>query len=76
MGRHAGGMAETTDEQWKQERELVLSEYGTWRITADDEAPVAGEVSTLETLLRLKAEQQGSPEPGWWTQELATQLLT
>ncbi len=76
MGRHAGGMAEMTDEQWKQERELVLSEYGTWRITADDEAPVAGEVSTLETLLRLKAEQQGSPEPGWWTQELATQLLT
>lgn len=69
-------MAETTDEQWKQERELVLSEYGTWRLTADDEAPVAAEVSTLETLLRLKAEQLESADPTYWTEELIGVLLT
>lgn len=65
-----------TQEQWQQEREHVLSEYGTWRLTADEDAPAADEVRTLETLLRLKAEQQGSPEPGVWTEELATELLT
>lgn len=76
FARHAGGMAETMDERWRHERELVLSEYGTWRLTADEDAPVAAEVGTLETLLRLKAEQQDSPDPGRWTEELATQLLT
>jgi hypothetical protein len=60
----------------RQERELVLSEYGTWRITADEDAPAADEIRTLETLLRLKAEQQGSPDPGLWTEQLATALLT
>lgn len=64
-----------TDEQQAQ-REQVLSEYGTWRITADEDAPVADEIRTLETLLRLKDEQQGSPDPGLWTEELATALLT
>src|SRR5699024_964304 len=34
------------------------------------------EIRTLETLLRLKAEQQDSPAPGLWTEELATELLT
>ncbi|GAA1487548.1 hypothetical protein [Brachybacterium sacelli] len=65
-----------TQEQWQRAREEVLSEYGTWRVTADEDAPVAEEVRTLETLLRLKTEQQGSPEPGLWTEELATELLT
>lgn len=60
----------------QQERERVLSEYGTWRLTADEDAPVVEEIRTLETLLRLKAEQQGSPDPGLWTEELATELLT
>ncbi|MDN5899767.1 MAG: hypothetical protein L0H74_06815 [Brachybacterium sp.] len=66
------------DEQGAQrwEREQVLSEYGTWRLTADEDAPVAEEIRTLETLLRLKAEQQDSPDPGLWTEELATELLT
>jgi len=58
------------------ERELVLSEYGTWRLTADEDAPVIDEVRTLETLLRLKAEQLHSPDPGLWTEELVTALLT
>lgn len=58
------------------ERELVLSEYGTWRLTADEDAPVIDEVRTLETLLRLKAEQLHSPDPGLWTEELATALFT
>ena len=58
------------------EREQVLSEYGTWRLTADEDAPVGEEIRTLETLLRLKAEQQDSPAPGLWTEELATELLT
>lgn len=67
-----------TDEQQAQqhEREQVLSEYGTWRITAEPDAPVAEEIRTLETLLRLKAEQQDSPDPGLWTEELAAELLT
>lgn len=69
-------MAEQTEGRWEQERELVLSEYATWRATADEAAPVGREISTLETLLRLKAEQQGSPEPGWWTPELTAELLT
>lgn len=60
----------------QQERERVLSEYGTWRLTADEDAPVVEEIRTLETLLRLKAEQQGSPDPGLWTEALATELLT
>ncbi|ASK64693.1 hypothetical protein CFK39_01255 [Brachybacterium avium] len=66
------------DEQGAQrlEREQVLSEYGTWRLTGDEDAPVAEEIRTLETLLRLKAEQQGSPDPGLWTEELAIELLT
>lgn len=62
--------------QWQREREHVLSEYGTWRVTADEDAPAAEEIRTLETLLRLKAEHQGSPEPGLWTEEIATALLT
>lgn len=69
-------MAETTDEQWRHERELVLSEYGTWRLTGDEDAPVAAEVGTLETLLRLKGQQQSSFDPGHWTEENTTQLLT
>lgn len=69
-------MAEGTEGHWEHERELVLSEYATWRVIADDDAPVGMEVRTLETLLRLKAEQQGSPEPGWWTPELTAELLT
>lgn len=66
------------DEQRAQrlEREQVLSEYGTWRLTAEEDAPVAEEIRTLETLLRLKAEQQASPDPGLWTEALATELLT
>ncbi|NMA78511.1 MAG: hypothetical protein GX960_14830 [Actinomycetales bacterium] len=60
----------------QRERELVLSEYGTWRITAEEGAPVVDEVRTLETLLRLKAEQLHSPDPGVWTEALATDLLT
>ena len=63
-------------EQWQREREQVLSEYGTWRITADEDAPAIDEIRTLETLLRLKAEQLGSPSPGRWDEELATELLT
>ena len=63
-------------ETQRRERELVLSEYGTWRITAEEEAPVADEIRTLETLLRLKAEQLASPDPGLWTEDLATALLT
>ena len=54
----------------------MLSEYGTWRITAEEGAPVVDEVRTLETLLRLKAEQLHSPDPGVWTEALATDLLT
>ena len=67
-----------TDEQQAQqrERELVLSEYGTWRITADDDAPAIDEVRTLETLLRLKADQMDSSDPGYWTEELVAALLT
>ncbi|MGP9536784.1 hypothetical protein ACT3SP_02160 [Brachybacterium sp. AOP43-C2-M15] len=67
-----------TEEQQAQqrEREAVLSEYGTWRITADEDAPVAEEIRTLETLLRLKAEHLESPDPGLWTEELAAALLT
>lgn len=70
--RHAGGMAQNR----RREREQVLSEYGTWRITADEGAPAVAEVQTLETLLRLKADQLDSPEPGLWTEQLATTLLT
>lgn len=67
-----------TDEQQAQqrERELVLSEYGTWRITADENAPAVDEVRTLETLLRLKADQLDSSDPGYWTEELIAALLT
>ena len=38
------------DEQRAQrlEREQVLSEYGTWRLTADADAPVGEEIRTLE----------------------------
>ncbi|WP_394214282.1 hypothetical protein [Brachybacterium vulturis] len=64
-----------TDPQ-RSEREQVLTEYGSWRLTADQDAPVAEEIRTLETLLRLKAEQLDSPDPGRWTEELATELLT
>ncbi|MGO1283482.1 MAG: hypothetical protein ACTHWF_00305 [Brachybacterium sp.] len=74
-GRHAGGMEDQQKAQ-QRERELVLSEYGTWRITADEDAPAVDEVRTLETLLRLKTEQLGSPDPGLWTEVLATDLLT
>lgn len=67
-----------TDEQQAQqrERELVLSEYGTWRVTADVDAPAVDEVRTLETLLRLKADQLDSSDPGHWTESLAIALLT
>ncbi|MGP9602131.1 hypothetical protein ACT3SQ_16760 [Brachybacterium sp. AOP42-C2-15] len=66
------------DEQQAQqrERELVLSEYGTWRVTADDDAPAVEEVRTLETLLRLKADQLNSADPGHWTEDLVVELLT
>jgi hypothetical protein len=64
------------DEAQRRERERVLSEYGTWRITADEDAPAAAEVRDLETLLRLKADHLDSPEPGLWTKELTTALLT
>ncbi|MFC7374639.1 MULTISPECIES: hypothetical protein [unclassified Brachybacterium] len=63
-------------QQWQREREQVLAEYGTWRSSDDERADVATEVQTLETLLRLKAEQQGSPEPGVWREEQTTALLT
>lgn len=67
-----------TEEQQAQqrEREEVLSEYGTWRITAEEDAPVAEEIRTLETLLRLKTDHLESPDPGMWTADLAAALLT
>ncbi|GAA4526647.1 hypothetical protein GCM10023160_21630 [Brachybacterium paraconglomeratum] len=67
-----------TDEQQAQqrERELVLSEYGTWRVTADEDAPAVDEVRTLETLLRLKADRLDSSNPGHWTESLVIALLT
>ena len=78
--RHRDRSSQESDpalrEQWQRDREQVLSEYGTWRITADEDAPAAEEIRTLETLLRLKTEQLGSPEPGLWNEELATELLT
>lgn len=58
------------------EREQVLSDYGTWRLAADPDAPVVDEVRTLETLLRLKAERLDSPEVGLWTEDLARELVT
>jgi hypothetical protein len=67
-------MAQQEHEQ--AERERVLSEYGAWRLRADEDAPAAEEVRTLETLLRLKAERLGSPTPGLWTAQLARDLLT
>ncbi|WP_226831938.1 hypothetical protein [Brachybacterium sp. FME24] len=75
-GRSSREPDPATRQKWQRDRELVLSEYGTWRLTADEDAPAATEVQTLETLLRLKAEQQGSPEPGRWTEEQTTALLT
>ncbi|HEX7351923.1 hypothetical protein [Brachybacterium sp.] len=69
-------MEDPRQEQSRREREAVLSEYGTWRLTGDEDAPVAAEVGTLETLLRLRDQQQDAPDPGWWTEELMTQLLT
>lgn len=64
------------DETRRRERERALSEYGTWRITAEEDAPAAAEVQNLETLLRLKADHLDSPEPGLWTTELTAALLT
>eukprot|EP01135_Chromosphaera_perkinsii_P010832 Nk52_evm1s2244 gene=Nk52_evmTU1s2244 len=68
-------MEDETQRQ-QRERERVLSEYGTWRITAEEDAPAAAEVQNLETLLRLKADHLDSPEPGLWTTELTAALLT
>ncbi len=67
-------MAQQEHEQ--AERERVLSEYGAWRLRADEYAPAAAEVRTLETLLRLKAERLGSPRPGLWTAQETRELLT
>ena len=66
----------SNEQQAQQLREEVLSEFGTWRVTADPDAPAAEEVRTLETLLRLKAEKLDSPDPGMWTADLAAELLT
>jgi hypothetical protein len=66
-----------TEEQREQRRrEEVLSGYGSWRLAADEDASVAEEIRTLETLLRLKAEHLDSPDPGLWTGELVETLLT
>ena len=66
----------TDEQQAQRHREEVLTEFGTWRLTADPDAPAAEEVRTLETLLRLKAEKLDSPDPGMWSEDLATDLLT
>ena len=63
-------------EQGREERDRVLSEYGAWRLRTDEDAPALEEVRTLETLLRLKAERLGSPEVGLWTAALTRELLT
>lgn len=60
----------------RQEREEVLSAYGTARLEEDPDAPVVDELRTLETLLRLKAERLDSPDPGMWSEDLARRLLT
>ncbi|WP_114854843.1 hypothetical protein [Brachybacterium sp. YJGR34] len=65
-----------TRQRWQREREEVLSEYGTWRLTGEQDAPASAEVQTLETLLRLKAERLDSPDVGLWSEELTEELLT
>lgn len=60
----------------RQEREEVLSAYGTARLAEEPDAPVVDEIRTLETLLRLKDERLDSPEPGLWSEDLARRLLT
>lgn len=69
-------MADAEREQQRHERELVLTEYADARLAHAEDAAVAEEVRTLEILLRLKAEELSSPEPGLWTPELAAALLT
>lgn len=63
-------------EQGREERDRVLSEYGAWRLRTDEDAPALEEVRTLETLLRLKADRLGSPSPGLWTAQQTRALLT
>ncbi|WP_341855558.1 hypothetical protein [Brachybacterium sp. GPGPB12] len=51
-------------EQGREERDRVLSEYGAWRLRTDEDAPALDEVRTLETLLAAEGRAAGEPGGG------------